>query len=84
MISVSIYMLDGSGNADAQEYETVEDAVRHALDLADHIGRETKAGGLCQRIDVLQHGNRIISVAAIAGGLLPTARGRQSTLKSPS
>jgi hypothetical protein len=73
MISVSIYTPDGSRHPDAQEYETLEDAVRRALDLADRVGRDTKAGALCQRIDVLQHGESIISVAAIAGGLLPTA-----------
>jgi hypothetical protein len=73
MISLSICMRDGSRYPDAHQYEKLEDGFRRALDLADRIGRDEQADTSTQRIDVLQHGERVISVAVIAGGLLPSA-----------
>jgi hypothetical protein len=73
MISLSICMRDGSRYPDPQECEKLEDGFRRALDLADRIGRDEQADTSAQRIDVLQHDERVSSVAVIAGGLLPSA-----------
>jgi hypothetical protein len=73
MISLVIRWRDGRRHTDAQEHESLEDGFRRALDLADRIGRDDRGDERAQRIDVLQHGERVISVTVIAGGLLPSA-----------
>ena len=75
MISVSLPMRDESRHSDPQKHRKLENDFRRALNVTDRIDCDAQADAAVQRIDLLRQGDRIISRAVVASGLLPSAEG---------